>query len=175
MRKKVFFDKNVPDFLKLSKTESNPQKRIRLIALAHLKNGKTKSAIAESLGVNRHSVTKWYKRFVKYGLDGLNNLPKDCGHPKIAKSQQEAFVKKVEDLQNSKKGGRITGNDIQQMALKEFNADYADRSIYAVLDRLNISWITARSKHPKADEKKQAIFKKTSNKLLPNLSQQEQI
>lgn len=162
---KVVFDKNTPDFLKLSKVEPNPQKRIRLIALAHLKNGKTKSSIAESFDVDRHSIGKWYRRFVKYGLKGLDNLPKDCGHPKIAKNQEEAFVKKIEDLQTSKKGGRITGYDIQKMALKEFNADYANRSIYAVLDRLNVSWITARSKHPKADEKKQSDFKKTSNRL----------
>jgi len=161
MKMKVVFDKNAPDFLRLSKIEPNPQKRIRLIALAQLKSGKTKSSIADSLGVDRHSVGEWYRRFVKYGLNGLNNLPKDCGHPKIAKDQEEAFIKKVEELQNSRKGGRITGYDIQKMALKEFNANYAKRSIYAVLDRLNVSWITARSKHPKADEKKQAAFKKT--------------
>lgn len=164
MKIKITFEENAPDFLKISKRESNPQKRVRLMAMALLKKGRTMSGTAASLGVNRHTVGEWYRRYVNYGLDGLDNLPRSGRPSKISSEQEEAFIQRIENLQESKKGGRVTGYDIQEMARTEFNADYATRSIYTVLERLDISWVTARSKHPKVDEDAQNAFKKILQK-----------
>lgn len=161
---KAVFEADSPDFLKLSKKEQHPQKRIRLIALEQLKEGKNMSETAKSLGIERHAVGKWHARYKKFGLNGLDNLSKAGRKPKIPKEREEEFIQKIESLQDSKKGGRITGYDIQAIARNEFNADYADDSIYTVLKRLRVSWITSRSKHPKVNKEAQDAFKKTSNK-----------
>ena len=164
MKIKVVFEENCSDFKKLSRQEQHPEKRVRLIAMALLKDGKKIGEAAKAIGMGRHAVGKWYRRYKKDGLDGLNNLPRSGRKPNIPRDQEEDFIQKVIDLQATKTGGRITGYDIQDMALNEFGAAYADDSIYTVLNRLGLSWITSRSKHPKSDVEVQKAFKKTLNK-----------
>ena len=48
---------------------------------------------------------------------------------------------------------------------REFGVSYANGSIYRVLKHLGMSWISARSQHPKANQEKQAAFKKTLENL----------
>lgn len=164
MNIKVTFEADLPNFAKLSKKEQHPQKRVRLLALAQLKSGKGIGEVAKGINVHRHTVGNWYARYKKFGLAGLDNLPRSGRKPKLPKEREEEFIQRIEDLQRSKKGGRITGYDILEIAHNEFKANYADDYIYTVLNRLNMSWVTSRSQHPKANEEKQSTFKKTSNK-----------
>lgn len=167
----VVFEADSPDFAKLAKIEQHPQRRVRLLALEQLRLGKHVGEVARLFGVERHAVGEWYARYKKFGLQGLNNLPRSGRKPKIPREREEEFIQRTEELQNSKSGGRATGYDIQEMARKDFGAHYADSSIYTVLKRMKASWITARSIHPKADADAQATFKKTSNKKFSNSSQ----
>jgi transposase len=171
MRVRIEFNEGCPDFLKLSKKERDPRMRVRLIAMSHLKNGKTMGETAKMVGIERHSIGMWYTKFKNFGLCGLEDLPKTGRPPKLARENENEFIQKISDLQCSRNGGRVTGYDIQRMACNDFDADYADDSIYTVLKRLDVSWITARSKHPKADSEAQAAFKKTSNKKLQKACQ----
>lgn len=166
VRIKIEFSEGCPDFLKLSKKERDPRMRIRLIAMSHLKSGKTMGETSKMISIERHSIGIWYTRFKNFGLCGLEDLPKSGRPPKLARESESEFIQNIVALQNSRNGGRVTGYDIQKMACDDFDADYADDSIYTVLKRLDVSWITARSKHPKADSEAQAAFKKTSNKKL---------
>jgi len=176
MNIKIEFDDKCCDFFKLSKQEQNPQKKIRLIALGQLKNGEKIKMVAKRIGVDRHAVdSRWYKSFKKKGVEGLANKPRPGRTPKISKDKEQAFLNEVENIQNKRSGGRVTGNDIQKLAKDLFNADYANRSIYIVLKRLGYSWITARSKHPKSDIKAQEAFKKTLHKRLLKSYQMESI
>lgn len=160
----MVFGVDSQDFIKLSKQEKHPQKRVRLIAMGQLKAGKAISEVAESLGLERHTVGEWYKRYNKFGLQGLDTLPRPGRQPKIPKNKESEFLLKIEAMQELKNGGRVTGYEIQAMAFKDFGAHYADDSIYTVLKRIGASWITARSKHPKTDSKAQEDFKKISDK-----------
>lgn len=171
MKAKLSFEENCPNFKQLAKKEQHPQKRVRLIAMGMLKDGNTRVKIAANLGVERRTVGKWFRRYVENGLDGLNNLPRSGRKTKIPRDQEKEFVQKVLDLQSAKTGGRVTGYDLQEMALKEFNADYKNGSIYDVLNRLGLSWITSRSQHPKADPEAQKAFKKTLKVKLSKVCQ----
>ncbi len=171
----VVFEENCPDFKKLSKQEPHPEKRVRLIAMALLKEKKKIGETAKALGVGRRAVGKWYHRYKKNGLDGLSNLPRSGRKPNIPRDKEEEFLQRVVALQTEKTGGRVTGYDIQDMALNEFGAAYADDSIYTVLKRLGLAWITSRSQHPKADPEAQRAFKKTLNKKLSEVCQRESI
>ena len=51
--------------------------------------------------------------------------------------------------------------DIQQLAEEHYNAHYTVNGIYELLKRIDMSWISARSQHPKADPQAQDAFKKT--------------
>lgn len=158
------FEDDCPDFAKLAKRESCARKRVRLIALAQLKAGKAIGRVATSLGIDRHSIGTWYANYKKSGLAGLEDKPRSGPLPKIPKDREKEFMEKIEYMQATRKGGRVTGYDIQEMALKNFGAAYAENSIYSTLHRLNVVWISARSKHPKSDEEAQEKFKKDFKK-----------
>jgi transposase len=161
---KVEFEKNCPNFIKLAKKEKHPVIRVRLIAMAQLKNGKSIGEVAKAIGYERHSVGTWYRRYKEKGLEGLTDLPRPGREPKMSRDQEQEFIKEIENLQDTRSGGRITGNDIRILAKENFGADYAEDTIYTVLKRLKVSWITSRSVHPKADIEAQKTFKKTLKK-----------
>ncbi len=169
MYRKVVFEEKSPNFTKLSRQEKHPEKRVRLIAMAMLKNGSKVGEAAKAVGVERRTVGQWYSRYLENGLDGLKNRPRSGRNPKLSQNNEDEFVQKVLEMQKTRTGGCITGYDIQAMAVSEFGVTYAENSIYKVLDRLGLSWITSRSKHPKADPEAQTAFKKTLNTTLPKI------
>jgi transposase len=57
--------KNI-DFTSLAKRENNARKKLRLLALAHFKDGMNKATIAKMLKVSRGSDNKWVSLFIRY-------------------------------------------------------------------------------------------------------------
>ncbi len=57
--------------------------------------------------------------------------------------------------------GRITGPEINMMIKDNFGVEYKSSGLYDLLERIGLSWVSSRSKHPKSDEKKQQAFKQT--------------
>ena len=108
MRVKIEFSKDSPDFLKLSKKERDPRMRIRLVGMAHLKNGMSMTKTAKILGFERHAISSWYTRFKNFGLCGLEDLPKSGRPPKLDRKNENKFIKNIETLQKSKNGGSVT-------------------------------------------------------------------
>jgi len=119
--------------------------------------------IGEILGVSRITVGKWYQRWQKRCLEGLNTAHRSGRPAKIPLEKKDAFIQAVIDLQESRCGGSITANDIAHMACKKFGVKFAKNAIYPRLYRFKLSWTSARSKHPKSDLKEQDSFRKTFN------------
>jgi transposase len=53
-------------------------------------------------------------------------------------------------------------SDITKMANEEFGTTYTVKGMYDLLHRINMVWISARSKHPSHNAAAQEAFKKTS-------------
>jgi transposase len=64
--------------------------------------------------------------------------------------------------QAARTGGRLNVHDIKAWVEANYQQTYSKAGTYCILKRSGMSWITSRSQHPKADEAKQAAFKKTS-------------
>ncbi|WP_080932848.1 helix-turn-helix domain-containing protein [Vibrio vulnificus] len=58
------------DFKKLASQQKSIQMKMRLLALAHCKDGHSRTQIAKFLKVSRASVNKWDKHSLKKGLKG---------------------------------------------------------------------------------------------------------
>ena len=68
-------------------------------------------------------------------------------------------------MQNDKNGGRVRLKDIQNMLAKDFNIHYQNiNGVHYLLTKLGLSWISARSKHPKQDREAQELYKKLQTK-----------
>ena len=153
------------DFLKLYQTERNASGKVRFLALHHLKQGNSKNAVCSMVCISRPTLDKWLAWYKKEGVVRLKKKVQGRGaKPKISESKavlQEAILK----LQSTRNGGRITGDDIQKMILKDYQVEYNNNYIYELLERLGLSWISSRSKHPKSDPAAMESFKKTSKKM----------
>lgn len=148
------------DFRFLARRERNAQKRIRLLALAHFSEGHNRSEIAHILKVSRTSVNKWVSDFLAQGLAGLEHKTSPGRPPVLSSAQSKQLSTFIEQQSLSETGGRLTANDINEYLLAHFGISYEQSSIYRVLKRLGLSWITSRSKHPKQSIEAQEAFKK---------------
>ncbi|MDM1545587.1 IS630 family transposase [Ignatzschineria indica] len=148
------------DFLQLSKTEGNARARIRLLMLHQLSQGHPIATVAENFGYNPRSV---YTIRRKYWLHGITSVYDAAGRGRkslLAEQDIEPFKQAIVEAQQQRGGGRLTAKDIAQIAKEQFNANYTPKAIYPLMKRIGMSWISARSQHPKADPKVMEAYKK---------------
>jgi len=149
------------DFTQLAKIEKNARCRIRLLALAHLQEGKSCQEVADLLKVEVSSPRHWLNRLAKGGLEALKEQPGRGRKRYLLSDENKRFREAVLALQAQRPGGRIRAIDVQGLLEKEFKVSYALSSTYTALHRAEMSWKTGRSQHPKADPEAQEAFKKT--------------
>ncbi|MCK5354164.1 MAG: winged helix-turn-helix domain-containing protein [Methyloprofundus sp.] len=150
----------------LARQEKHSRTRIRWLAMAHLQEGREYHEIATFLCIKVGTIKLWLRKFKADGLDGLRESPRSGARRKLDTNQEPAFKKAVVSLQEKREGGRITGYDIQQLLEEQFQIECCLSSVYNLLSRLNLVWITVRSKHPKQSEAIQEDFKKNFNRML---------
>jgi transposase len=148
------------DFDRLARKEPDGRRRLRLIALAHLKEGKSYSEVGAALRVTRHAVMRWVQWFSAGGVARLAGLAHDWSTQRLAKEHEEAFRQAVEQLQRERGGGRVRGEDIRQLLARQFGVSYSLNGVYDLMKRLGMVWISARTVSPYADPVAQAEFKK---------------
>ena len=150
------------DFDKLAKTEGSPRERRRFLAFAHLREGKTLTAVAAAVRVKLRSLMRWVKRFKTEGFEGLKDKPGRGLKPFLPSEDQAAFREAVLELQAKRTGGRVRGRDVLELMRTKYGIDPSLSNVYNTLKRADLVWITGRSIHPKADLEAQEAFKKTS-------------
>jgi len=152
------------NFFHLAKKHSHSKIYVRLLALGHLESGKTKTEVAEMFQVSFPTLRIWLTRFLAEGIEGLWDREGRGRKRKLSIEREEEFRQEVEELQKNRQGGRVRGQDVQVLLKEKFCIDHALPSVYHVLDRCGLSWISSRSKHPKSDPIAQEEFKKNSKK-----------
>ena len=156
-----FLEKNqTHNFKQLAKRASDPREKIRLLAFAHMQDGKSPREAAEAVKVTRNAVYVWLRKFKQNGLIGLKEKGGRGAKLKIPMSESEAFRNAVLELQKGRSGGRIKGQDVLDIMKSKFGVTCTKRSVYNYLKRANLVWVSARSQHPNADPLKQEEFKK---------------
>ena len=148
------------DFEKLAKHSAHPREKIRLLAFAHLKDGKSIQEAAKAVKTCRNALYVWLKNFREHGLNGLKEKGGRGAKPKISMSESEAFRNAVLELQKGRSGGKIKGQDVLDMMKSKFGVTCTKRSSYNYLKRANLVCVSARSQHPNADPIKQEKLKK---------------
>lgn len=146
------------DFFQFARRESDPRVRIRLLALGHLQSEKTKTDVVGMFRITFPTLRTWMLRFIAEGIEGLKSRRGRGRKRKPSAEQEESFSQQVEELQQNREGGRVRGQDIQVLLKERFCVDHALPTVYHVLERCGLSWISARSKHPKSDPEAQRRF-----------------
>lgn len=149
------------NFLKLAKSESSKRVHERLLAIHHLCNGKNRHEAAAIVGRSDEWLRSWTLKYHNGGYENLIGKKPPGNKGYLTNEEEKDLVKLIIEAQENRDGGRITGIEITDLIQKKFNVTYKGTSVYDLLERLGLSWVSSRSKHPKSDEKKQKDFKQT--------------
>jgi transposase len=149
-------------FGQLYKKGKDPKAKERFLAMSHIANGATIAEAAIIVQRTRQAITKWVNRFKEGGIDRLiYDKPGRGGKPFLKPEQYAELIEEIEKLQDER-GGHVTAYEIRDLLKEKFAIEYKGDSIYTVLARLRMSWISGRSIHPKVDLQAQKAFKKNS-------------
>lgn len=147
------------DFFACYKVERDPRIKIKLQALHHLQRGKSIQEVADITLYQAQAIKSWLESFVEFDYEGLIERTGRGRRPRLDPAGEEKFKKFLQDYQDKKEGGSFGAKDVQGILADEFDCCYSRSGVYALLDRLNIVWITGRSRHPKSSEEAIELFK----------------
>lgn len=134
----------------------------RLLALALVLEGKTRTEAAESCGMDRQTLRDWVHRYNAEGLTGLFNRPLPGRQSRLSAEQLRELAAIVEAGPDPATDGVVRWRRIDLCAVVErrFGVRLAERSMGAILHRLGFARLSARPSHPQSDAEAQAVYKR---------------
>jgi transposase len=145
------------------KTKDGPQTR-RLLALAAIYDGATRSEAAKIGGVGLQIIRDWVLRFNARGPEGLLN-GKSSGHPpKLNDVQRQAVARLIESGPAPAVHGVVRWRliDLAQWIFEEFGITVAKQTLSRELRAMGYRKLSARPRHHAQAEGAIEDFKKTS-------------
>jgi len=137
----------------------------RMLALAMVLEGCTRTEAARSAGMDRQTLRDWVHRYNELGLVGLVNRKNTGAPPRKLTSEQEAkvaeWVRQGPDLERHKVV-RWRLVDLRDEIEREFNVRVHERTVGKLMARLKFSRVSVRPQHPAQDVAAQEAHKKTS-------------
>jgi transposase len=145
------------------RTKDSDQAR-RLLALALVLEGASRTAAARTAGMDRQTLRDWVIRYNDEGVDGLRDRLRP-GRPRQLDDMQLAelarLVEEGPDI-NVHRVVRWRCVDLQAEIKARFDVEVCERHVGRLLKQLKFTRLSVRPRHPQADEAAQQTFKKTS-------------
>ena len=161
------------NFKKMAQRESCPRVRERLLGIHNLMCGKNRIEAAKAVGRNPEWLRMWVLRYDAGGYEKLIDLPRPGQKKYLTNEQEDELVVLILNLQDERNGGRIIGKDIIELVKEKYNVEYKRSGMYDLLERIGMSWVSSRSKHPKSDIKKQKNFTQTFKARMAKIKAQK--
>jgi len=135
----------------------------RLLALAFLYDGGTRSEAAHVCGVSRQRICAWETRFNREGPVGLANRPKSGRPSKLDDDQRQALKAIVERGPIPAVDGVVRWRriDLVQWLSDEFSVSLDETTVGRELRAMGFRKLTARPRHYAQNEFAAEAFKKT--------------
>lgn len=135
----------------------------RMLALALVLEGKSRSEAATSCGMDRQSLRDWVHRYNAEGLDALHNRTAPGAKPRLSPEQERAVAELVRSGPNLAEHGVVRWRriDLAHVIEQRYGVKLAERSVGDLLRRLGFRRISVRPRCPKQDGLAQEAHKKT--------------
>lgn len=145
----------------------------RMLALALVLDGKSRSEAATACGMDRQTLRDWVHRYNAEGLEGLHNRTAPGAKPKLSPEQEHAVAELVRNGPDLAEHGVVRWRrvDIARVIEQRYGVQLAERSVGALLRRLGFRRISVRPRCPKQDIAVQEAHKKTLPVWSPPASQ----
>lgn len=135
----------------------------RMLALALVLDGRTRTEAAESCGMDRQTLRDWVHRYNELGLAGLTDRVPPGAKPRLSPEQDAEVARLVREGPTVSKHGVVRWRriDLSREIERRFGVRLAERSVGALLRRLGFRRLSARPRHPGHDAAAQETHKKT--------------
>lgn len=123
------------------------------------------STVADIMGISRHALWRWSKRFREHGVDGLYDRPKGHNPPKLNFEERELIAKWLSDGRNED-GEKVhwTVPLLREDVQKRFGKKVGKTPLWLLMRKMGFRQKVPRPAHAKADLKAQKEFKKNKKK-----------
>ena len=134
----------------------------RLLSLAAVLEGHSRSEAARLGGMDRQTLRDWVHRFNVEGPQGLVSHKAGGSRPKLTKAQEAEIAALVDKGPDPDKDGLVRWRriDLAGIIKDRFAVDLCVQSVSNLLARLGYSYISARPQHPAQEVEVIETFKK---------------
>jgi putative transposase len=148
---------------RLAKKAKEANRSRRLLSLAAVLDGMSRTEAAMIGGMDRQTLRDWVHRFNAAGPDGLLDNWASGPVPRLSAAQKAELTRIVEmgperEVEGIVRWRRI---DLKRVIAKRFGVDYCERYVGTLLRKLGFSHVSARPRHPAQDAEVVAAYKKT--------------
>jgi len=155
-------DFNGPGLRQIAKRTQDATQARRLLALAEIYDGGSRTDAARIGGVTLQIVRDWVLRFNKHGPEGLINGKAPGNRPKLTEEQRQALARMVESGPIPAIHGvvRWRRKDLARWLLEEFRIAVDETTVGRALRALGFAKLSARPRHYAQNEFEREAFKK---------------
>jgi transposase len=135
----------------------------RLLALALILEGASRSEAARLSGMDRQTLADWVHRFNAEGVAGLVDRPRTGRKPLLSEAQLADLDHVVETPPDPVADGvvRWRCTDLKALIAKRFGIEVSEGSVGRILKARGFRKLSARPQHPEADAAAQEAFQQT--------------
>jgi putative transposase len=135
-------------------------------------NGMTLTKAAKMLGLNRRTLTPWYKRYKSEGLEGLKDRKIEGRPPRLSEEERNKLKEMILNRTPAEEGFGAnynwTAGMIGKYIKREYGLSYSIRGITGILKRMGLSYTRPTYVLAKADKQKQEEFKREFEEVKKN-------
>jgi len=134
----------------------------RLLALAFILDGHSRTEAAERAGMERQTLRDWVHRYNAEGIAGLRSSHGPGKPPLLTAAQMAELKATVLKGPDPEKHGVVRWRcvDLREEVARRFTVEVTDRTIGKWLRKLDLTRLQPRPFHPKKDEAAQSALKK---------------
>jgi putative transposase len=136
----------------------------RLLALALLLEGKSRTEAATQCGMQRQTLRDWVHRYNAEGVTGLTSHTPPGPAPLLTDQQMADLKALVVAGPDPEKDGIVRWRcaDLRAQITQRYLVEVHERTVGKLLRKLDLTRLQPRPYHPKKDAVAQEAFKKTS-------------
>src|SRR5271167_4613263 len=149
---------------RLAKKAKDVNQSRRLLSLAAVLDGMSRTEAAIIGGMDRQTLRDWVHRFNTAGPDGLLDNWASGPTTRLSAAQKAELTRIVEMGPDREVDGVVRWRriDLKRVITERFGVDYHERHVGTLLKKIGFSHMSARPRHPGQDVEIIAAFKKTS-------------
>jgi transposase len=154
----------VAELRSAARKSADPAQVRRLLAIALVLDGGSRSQVAEQTGMDRQTLRDWVHRYNDEGIDGLRSRSSPGRVPFLTaeqKAELKALVIKGPDPERDKVV-RWRCADLRKEIARRFAVEVHESTVGKWLHQFGLTRLQPRPFHPKKDAAAQEAYKKTS-------------